>query len=158
MGWNVEVEFRASSVHGTGVYAAEKIPAGTKVWTVDHTMSFFDRETLSALDRPLLEKVLHGGYYHQPSGRFVWYTDGSQYINHAPGPHANIGIRQWTPLMEDHCAAFRDIAPGEELFEDYNFWSIFRLQEDHWVRGLYQEHCHDHYAFMSSAFIRQEAA
>lgn len=158
MAWQVAVEFRRSPVHGTGVFATQPIAAGTKVWTFDPSMHVCDLADLAALDPETLQFALHGGYFHAPAERFVWYEDGMQFVNHAEPAHANIGIREWTPLEEDNCTALRDIAAGEELFEDYQFWSIFNLPADHWLRGLYRDFCPHHHAFLLSLHERRKAA
>ena len=100
----------------------------------------------------------HGGYLHEPSGRFLWYTDGMQYMNHRPVPDANIGLGYWPDLDKDHTIALRDIAAGEELFEDYTFWSDGGLSPDHWLYRLYRKHCPEHLAFLQTLTVSREAA
>jgi uncharacterized protein len=158
MGWIVDVDFRKSPIHGTGAFARTRIPAGTKVWVFDDSMKVCGLPELAALTPSELEFALHGGYLHHPSGRFVWYDDGMHFVNHADSPYANIGISEWTPLREDNCTAMRDIEPGEELLEDYSFWSIFSLNREHWLRKLYRDFCPSHYAFLSSLEERRRAA
>ncbi len=113
---------------------------------------------MAALDPRTLRYALHGGYLHKPSDRFLWYTDGMQYMNHAPTPGANIGLGLWPPLSEDHTVALRDIAAGEELLEDYGFWSDGGLDPSHWLHALYQAHCPEHFAFLTSLEPLAEAA
>lgn len=148
MSWLTKVAFGESSIHGIGVFALEPIKRGTKVWTVDPSMKFMKRAELAALPADELRFALHGGYLHFPSQRFVYYDDGMEYVNHAEGRAANIGILEWTPLMEDNCTALRDIRAGEELLEDYTFWSTLQLQSDHWLVNLYRDFCPDHFAFL----------
>lgn len=150
MAWKVDVEFRTSSVHGMGIFALNAIAAGTRVWQVDDTMHFCDRKALLALGRQKIRFALHGGYLHKPSGKFLWYQDGMQYMNHAFTPEANVGLGIWPPLMEDHTVALRDIAPGEELFEDYTFWSDGGVEQGHWLRNLYEQYHPEHLAFLNS--------
>ncbi len=158
MGWNVDVEFKPSGTHGMGAFARQDVAAGTKVWTFDSGMKVGGRQELVALSREELHFALHGGYLHHPSGRFVWYDDGMQYVNHADFPHANIGITEWTALTDDNCTALRDIAAGEELLEDYQFWSVLTLGRDHWLTKLYQDFCPGHYDFLIEIQKRREAA
>lgn len=158
MSWNVDVEFRPSRVHGTGTFAREHIPAGTRVWSFDPSMKVGELLELSRLKPYELQFALHGGYYHMPSDKFVWYSDGMQFVNHADGTAANIGILEWTALIDDNCTALRDIKAGEELFEDYNFWSIFKLNPQHWLRALYRDFCPDHHDFLLSLHQRRRAA
>lgn len=158
MGWTVNVGFRRSRVHGTGAFALEPIRKGTKVWSVDPTMNFMGPAELGGLPRDELRFALHGGYLHLPSQKFVYYADGMEYVNHADGERANIGITEWTPLMEDNCTALRDIDAGEELLEDYTFWSILQLRQDHWLIDLYHDFCPDHFAFLAEIERRRQAA
>ena len=111
-------------------------------------MKFVGPAELAALPADELRFALHGGYLHYPAQRFVYYNDGMEYVNHATGTAANIGIREWTSLMEDNCSALRDIAVGEELLEDYTFWSILNLRTDHWLIDLYRSSCPEHYSFL----------
>ena len=148
MGWIKSVEFRRSRIHGMGVFAAEPIAAGEKVWRFDESMNVCGPGELGGLSPDRLAFALHGGYFHAPEQKFVWYEDGMEYVNHADPPSANIGIRHWTPLREDNCTALRDIEPGEELLEDYEFWSIFNLPVDHWARMLCRDFCRHHYDFL----------
>jgi hypothetical protein len=148
MGWLVNVDFRRSPIHGMGVFARRPIKKGTKVWTVDPSMKFVGPAELGGLPPEELRFALHGGYLHLPSQRFVYYSDGMEYVNHGDSHHANIGIVEWTPLMEDNCTALRNIAAGEELLEDYTFWSILQLRHDHWLVDLYRDFCPEHYSFL----------
>lgn len=132
------------------MFARKPIKAGTRIWQVDTTMHVCDGAAMNALSPRKLRFALHGGYYHAPSGLFLWYTDGMQYMNHAAGPVANVGLTFWPPLGEDHTVALRDIAAGEELFEDYRFWADGGLSPDHWLHRLYCEHHPEHYAFLCS--------
>lgn len=158
MGWRAKVTFGESRLHGTGVFAAEPIRKGTKVWVVARTMKICGPAQLGALPPEELQFALHGGYLHFPSQKFVYYDDGMEYVNHADGSAANIGITEWTPLLEDNCTALRDIAPGEELLEDYTFWSVLHLHRDHWLVDLYRDFCPEHYMFLASLEERRATA
>jgi hypothetical protein len=140
------------------VFAKKPIAAGTRIWEFDEGMRVCDADAMAALDPRQLRYALHGGYLHKPSDRFLWYTDGMQYMNHAATPRANIGLGTWPPLRDDHTVALRDIAAGEELLEDYAFWADGGLAPSHWLRKLYLEHCPEHYDFLSSLEVLAEAA
>jgi uncharacterized protein len=148
LSWLTKVAFGKSSTHGIGVFALEPIKRGTKVWTVDSSMKFVKPFEIAALDAEERRFALLGGYYHYPSQIFVYYYDGMEYMNHADGDVANIGAKEWPPLQEDYCIALRDIAAGEELLEDYTFWSSGTLFKDHWLTELYRKHCPNHYSFL----------
>ena len=121
-------------------------------------MRIADATGLALLSPEVLTFALHGGYLHKPSDRFIWYYDGMQFMNHGATPFANIGLGHWPALAEDHCIALRDIAPGEELLEDYSFWSNGGVQPGHWLHRLYMEFCPGHLAFLSRLDTFREAA
>ncbi len=149
MSWQVDVEFRKSPTHGTGVFARRDIAAGERVWQFDPTMQVCDARTLGNLSPADLRYALLAGYLHKPSGQFLWYHDGMQFMNHALTPDANVGLWTWPKRLEDdHSVALRDIAAGEELSEDYTFCLEGGLAPDHWMRSLYLAHCPEHYAFL----------
>jgi hypothetical protein len=148
--WLVDVDFKTSPVHGTGVFARRPIAAGTVIWRYDPTMHACDDKVMAALGPRTLAFALHGGYLHKPSGKFLWYEDGMQFMNHADAPRANVGLAFWPALHDDHTTALRDIAAGEELFEDYGFWADGGLTPGHWLLPLYHAHCPGHMAFLRS--------
>lgn len=148
MGWLVPYEVKPSPIHGLGVFAVQPIRAGRKVWQFDARMNAYGLVEMGMLDKDDLVEALRIGYFHQPAGRFVWYDDDMKFVNHADPPGANIGTIAWTRLEEDHSTALRDIAPGEELVEDYEFFSIFNLPAGHWIRDIYADFCPEHYEFL----------
>jgi len=158
MSWKVNVEMKPSTTHGTGVFATAPIRKGDLVWQFDNSMHACECGELLKLDRETLYRALLAGYLHEPSGKFIWYTDGMQFVNHADGDAANIATPEWLPLHEDKCIATRDIAPGEELFEDYGFWAIFNLDPGHLLLDIYRTHCPEHYNFMLALSQYREAA
>lgn len=158
MGWNVNIEVKRSAVHGSGVFAAERIPAGTKVWQYDPSMHVCTRTALARLEPSVLSHALFAGYVHEPSGLFLWYTDGMDYMNHADGKAANVGLYYWPALTEDHIVALRDIEPGEELLEDYRNCLRAGLDPNHWLVPLYRAFCPTHYNFLLGIFGLDEPA
>lgn len=148
MGWLVGVDFKASPVQGMGVFARRSIAAGTRIWQFDDSMQVCDRNAMDQLTPSQIAFALHGGYLHGPSDRFLWYTDGMQYMNHAAGQGANIGLGFWPALREDHTMALRDIEAGEELLEDYTFWANDGTASDHWLHSFYMRHGREHYNFL----------
>ena len=103
-----------SEIEGVGVFAAEPIPAGTAIWTLDerfdHLFNAGDIERMAALQRQF---VIRYGYPHMTrEGITVVEFDNGRFMNHTPRPNtdftdANVG---W---------ARRDIAAGAELTCDY---------------------------------------
>ncbi|MEM7528308.1 MAG: SET domain-containing protein [Pseudomonadota bacterium] len=157
MGWLIDYEVRPSRIHGLGLFTRQPIKQGEKIWLFDRSMNASGPAELGALEPSELSDILLGGYFHFTSQRFVWSIGDMRFMNHAEGRMANIGIREWTALDEDHSMALRDIAPGEELFEDYEFFSIFNLPMDHWLRALYADFCPEQYDFMLDVRNRRSA-
>jgi hypothetical protein len=152
LGWNVNIEVKRSEVHGSGVFAAEPISAGTKVWQFDRSMHVCTRATMARLEPSTLSQALNAGYVHEPSELFLWYTDGMQFLNHADGRDANVGLHYWPRLTDDHIVALRDIAPGEELCEDYRNCLRAGLAPDHWLAPFYRVFSPAHYRFLLGLF------
>ena len=156
MGWNVNVAVKSSAVHGSGVFAAEPIAAGTKVWQFDTSMHVCTRTSLAKLEPSTLSWVLTAGYVHEPSGLFLWYKDGMQFMNHGDGRAANVGLHYWPRLRDDHIVALRDIQPGEELREDYRNCLRAGLAPDHWLAPFYRAYCPEHYRFLLGLIAAEE--
>ncbi|MFK7941935.1 MAG: SET domain-containing protein [Paracoccaceae bacterium] len=155
MTWEVSVKSLSSGVHGMGVFASQNIEKGSVIWRVDSSMHFCDEAELRKYDNNKLHIALLSGYLHYQTGKFVWFEDGMQHMNHAPTGLANIYTPHHTELLDDCVVAAKPINKGDELFEDYGYWNIFNLQHDHWLRRLYAESCPDHYMFMQ--YLADEA-
>lgn len=112
--WHV---LRRSPIHGTGVYAARKIPAGTRVFE-------YLGERISADEADARHPVdpadpFHTFFFSLSNGDVIDGNVGgndSRWINHACAPNCE------TEETEDYrifIVTLRDIARGEELFFDY---------------------------------------
>jgi hypothetical protein len=154
----VNIEVKRSQVHGSGVFATEPISAGTKVWQFDPSMHVCDRWSLAKLAPSALSQALHAGYVHEPSGLFVWYADGMQFMNHGDRGQANVGLDYWPELEDDHVVALRDIAPGEELLENYHLCLRAGLAPDHWLTPFYRAFNPEHYHFLLALLGAEEPA
>ena len=103
---------RESTIEGLGLFAAEPIPAGTRVYVWDErfgwTGSEADVAALPALTRAFVERY---GWRDVASGRWRASVDNSRFINHSPTPN--------TEHRDDGQYATRDIAVGEEITENY---------------------------------------
>src|SRR5580698_6821548 len=104
-----------SPIHGTGLFAAEHIRAGTVVWRLTPGIDeVYSREEVDALPEPKRSEILSlvHSYISQYSGKYVFNTDNSKYFNHDPEPNVIDGD-------DESCVAVRDISIGEELTIDY---------------------------------------
>jgi uncharacterized protein len=158
MGWLVGVKFRSSPVHGFGVFAGERIRKGARIWEFDDSMRISTALDLAALPPDWLAFALHGGYYHRPADRLIWYDDGMQFMNHASDGRANAGLDHWPSIEGDHTVALRDIAEGEEIFEDYGFWADGNFGFGGWLEPFYRDTCPQHLEFLQSLRLEKVAA
>ena len=150
MSWLVPITIKNSPLHGRGVFADENIAKGTVIWTWDDSMHAHTKDQLLALDSQTLHHALHGGCLHLPTQTLVWYNDGMECMNHAPGDLANIITPSWGDVAADSVVATRDISAGEELLEDYGHWVRIGMNKSHWLIELYREFCPEHADFMIS--------
>lgn len=108
----VKTTLKPSGVHGLGVFAAEFIPAGTRVWEYREG---FDRRVstdfVDALPSIAARAIRHYSAYW--GGGFVISADDARFLNHSETPNLR------TYAEPDADVALRDIYPGEELLEDY---------------------------------------
>lgn len=103
-----------SDVHGKGVFAAGPIPEGGVIEVCP--VLLFPKAQLAAMRQTILDD-----YY------FDWGDDDSQYAialgygslyNHAYEPNADYEMDFENETIDFY--ALRDIAPGEEIFVNYN--------------------------------------
>jgi len=116
----------ASAIEGVGVFAAESIARGTRIWKLEPS---FDRVIPAAEHQaapPVLKAFLDRYAYPSPDepGFIVYEVDNGRFMNHSTTPNTVFG-------GEEPGRALRDIAAGEELTCDYaEFISNFDLHAD----------------------------
>lgn len=95
-----------------GVFAAEFIPKGTKVWEFRDSFDFrVSKESVESLPEPACSTLKH--YCAFWGGGYVISADDARYLNHSDNPNLKT-------FAEPDCdVALRDIQIGEELLEDY---------------------------------------
>jgi uncharacterized protein len=106
-----------SPIQGMGVFAKNAISKGTVIWRLDER---FDRlievEVYENTTGPLRSYLDRYCYPRRSDPRFIVFeADDARYMNHADEP--NFGFSS-----ENEAVALRDIAAGEELTCDYNFF------------------------------------
>jgi SET domain-containing protein len=108
----VRTKLMMSDIHGLGVFAAEFIPKGTRVWEYregfDHRVS---AEFVGELPEPAQSTLRH--YSALWGGGYVISADDARFLNHSDTPNLQ------TFAAPDVDVALRDIQAGEELLEDY---------------------------------------
>lgn len=102
-----------SPIHGLGVFAAEPIPKGTKIWRY---VEGFDRSwsprQFARLPKEAQEFVAYYGY--RVDGEILLTVDNDHFINHSDDSN--------TYWRAGHIRAKRDIAKGEEITNSYRLF------------------------------------
>jgi SET domain-containing protein len=113
----VKTRIGPSKIAGTGLFAAEFIPQGTKVWefTPGFDLVFEDLNRFPPLVRAFLTT-----YCYRNGGRYVFCADHAKFFNHSDEPSCRDDAH--------NTYAARDIHPGEELTSDYRMFGV--TQED----------------------------
>ena len=119
------VEARPSPVHGFGVFAREAIPCGTAWWRVRLAdLIHFRKEPFETLlasaqspgSREFVEAVQKFGIYSKRYDALFFIVDNGRFVNHSPQPNSASCLGS-DGLFSS--LTLRDIAAGEEMFEDY---------------------------------------
>jgi SET domain-containing protein len=111
----VKTKLALSPLHGLGLFAAEPIPKGKKVWLF--TKGFDLRYTPQEVHwlPPLLKQtVMDYGYVWMVTGEVIYCSDNARFMNHVDAPNTAASH----PEAEDSIA-LRDIDEGEELTYSY---------------------------------------
>ena len=112
-----------SAIDGVGVFAAEPILRGSRIWRLEPT---FDRLIPRRQYRsapPQMKSLLDRYAYPSPDDPdvFVYEVDNGRFMNHSRSPNTDFS-------NSGYGIAIRDIAPGEELTCDYReFFPDFEL-------------------------------
>ena len=104
---------RDSKIHGKGVFATRKIPAGTFV--IEYTGELISSE--EAVDRynPSPDNPTHTFYFSLENGMVIDGGNDARWINHACEPNCEAKEEDGHIFIY----ALRDIRRGEELNYDY---------------------------------------
>ena len=99
-----------SPIHGIGVFAAERVRKGTKIWRF---VEGFDRcytpKQFARLPKPARDFLK--SYAYKVDGEILFTVDQDHYINHSDAPN--------TYLHNGYAIAARDIPKGREITNDY---------------------------------------
>lgn len=107
-----------SPIHGLGLFAAEPVPRGTKIWAFTPGVDLkLKPEQLDRLPPVARDFVLKYGYLSKRSGLYVLHGDDARFTNHSAQPNlVSVGN---SGSHEDFDVALRDIRPGDELTSNY---------------------------------------
>jgi SET domain-containing protein len=100
-----------SKIHGMGVFTAEPIEEGARVWVFDPTVDQeITADELAALPDTAREIALSRSFVRE-NGSLILSRDNGVFINHSGRPNIS--------SEADGSIALRDLVKGEELTEDY---------------------------------------
>ena len=115
----VDTKVLPSSIHGIGLFAAQDISRGTRVW--EFTPGFdlhFTESQVRALPATARKQLENYCYKHLSKRTYVLVADDARFLNHSELP--NITDYNMESLRDDaYSLANRDIKAGEELTVDY---------------------------------------
>ena len=105
-----------SRIHGIGLFAAQRIPAGTVIWRmspiIDIELSDVDLDRLAGPARDQIDKYT---YMDLARGTRVLCGDDARFFNHDDHPNCH----DFPDADGGTTVAARDIDEGEELTCDY---------------------------------------
>jgi uncharacterized protein len=120
-----------SSIHGLGVFAANFVPKGTKVWVFHPAIDrLIPVSELTGLPEHVLERIEIHAEYLPHLNAFRLGADGDLFMNHCDDP--NLVDRG------DEMFASRDIQAGEELHYNYRQTVIIAFDPDTRTRNQTQ--------------------
>ena len=112
-----------STIHGLGVYSADFVPEGQKVWefhpAIDRIVPEGEFERLPCYVR----QIIKSKFEYLPDWKaFLITLDGDQFMNHSD--HPNLISRDFALF------ASRDIQPGDEMKCDYRHVLVLSFNPD----------------------------
>lgn len=112
---DTELQFINDDI-GYGVVAKSFIPKGTVTWVLDKFDRTFDPETVVKFD-PVYQRIVDTYCYRNNLGQYVLCWDHARFVNHSFRSNC-------LTTAYDFEIAVRDIAPGEQLTDDYGYLNI----------------------------------
>ncbi|GEJ55376.1 SET domain-containing protein [Anaeromyxobacter diazotrophicus] len=112
----VKTYLAESGIHGIGLFAAQRIPAGTVVWRLEPSLDLeLSAAQIEALAPPAREQVRKYTYLDLVRKSYVLCGDDARFFNHSDAPNCH----DFPDADGGATVAARDIAEGEELTSDY---------------------------------------
>lgn len=113
----VKTSIGLSNLHGIGLFAAENIIKGKKVWVFQDGFDLqIDKDFLSKMSIPVQEQILKYAYFNGYKQKYILCSDDARFINHSSDPNLeDLDFNE----EEGYTIAKRDIQAGEELTSNY---------------------------------------
>jgi SET domain-containing protein len=113
-----------SRIAGMGLFSANPLPAGTRVWEYTEGVDWrIPPEDLLRFPEPFQSRLRHY-LYLDADGQYVLCGDNGKFMNHAPSPNCSDADARFTVTV-------RPVQAGEELTCDYT-----AFDEESRERGL----------------------
>ena len=113
----VPVRLGRSPIHGFGVFAADRIPAGTRVWEFTEGVDYrIPDDDVQNAPEPYRSELLKYAY-KDSTGDYILCGDAARFMNHSEEPSCDDSGDLYT-------VALNDIAPGQELTCDYRTFDL----------------------------------
>lgn len=112
---HTELKFISNEI-GYGVVATRFIPAGTITWVLDKLDREFTPQEFEELE-PIYQSILDTYTFRNNKGNYVLCWDNGRYVNHSFQSNC-------LTTAYDFEIAIRDIAPGEQITDDYGYLNI----------------------------------
>src|SRR3989344_7284528 len=111
--FNVKVKIGLSSIHGFGLYAAESIRLGQKIYTPNDNLDLYlTNDEFSDLFENEQQTIKHYGFFDKKKQMWHLSFDDIRFCNHNSNGNMT--------LAGEVLVAKRDIKIGEELTQDYS--------------------------------------
>jgi len=110
--FHVKIKLKKSRIHGIGLFAAQSIKKGQKIYTHNDRLDLFvSEEEFSSLEEDEKTTIKHYGYFDKNKNKWHLAFDDIRFCNHSF--HGNIN------LEGKNLIAKKDIKKGEELTQNY---------------------------------------
>ena len=121
----VETRLGKSPIHGWGVFARQRIPAGTRTWEFTPGVDLLiEPEAVATAREDLRSLLIHYTYLHPVLRKRVLLGDITRFMNHSETPN----VQGTNEPDGGYDVALRDIEIGEELTVDYREFHDARLE------------------------------
>ncbi len=120
----VKTRIGPSKIEGIGLFAAEPIKAGTKVWGYEPNLDLLlSRQQADNLSPSAKEQFYKYAYLDRVRNKYLLCGDDARFFNHSDTPNCD------EAADNDSTFALRDIEVGEEL--TINYGEFYGNMEEH---------------------------